>query len=407
MKALDYFLKYIKIDTTSNPESETVPSSENQLVLASILLEDLKQLNMDEAFIKTGYVYAKLNNNTNNKDLKSVGFIAHMDTSCDSSGYNINHRIINNYQGEDIILNPNMVLSLKEFTSLKSSINHDLVVTDGTTLLGADDKAGIAEIMGLLTYIKENNVPHGDIYICFTPDEEIGRGVDHFDYDFFKADFSYTIDGGEVGYIDYQNFNAASAIVTLNGVSIHPGEAKNKMINSIILFEEFNNLLPKFLNPAYTSNDEGFNHVTNISGSCEKTVVSYIIRNHHKDQFIKQQNDFLMIKDFMNKKYNYNAVEVVIKESYQNMYEVIKDHYEVVDLAEKAISKFMKPNSSYIRGGTDGARLTFEGVYCPNLGTGGYNFHGPYEYLDINQMNLSVDILKEIVELVKDGYNGK
>ena len=405
MKALDYFLKYIKIDTTSNPNSETVPSSPNQLILADILVQDLKDLGLDEAFVNNGYVYAKLNNNTNNPNIKSLGLIAHMDTSCDSSGKDINYKIVKNYQKEDIELNPNMILSLNEFKSLESSIGHDLVVTDGTTLLGADDKAGIAQIMGLLTNIKENNILHGDIYICFTPDEEIGRGVDHFDYDYFKVDFCYTIDGGEVGYIDYQNFTAASAVVTLNGISIHPGEAKNKMINSILLFEEFNSLLPKFFNPAYTENDEGFNHVTNIKGSCEKTVASYIIRNHHKDIFIKQQEDFLKIEKFLNEKYNYKACEVVIHQSYQNMFEVIKDHFEVVDLANQAISKFMKPKSSYIRGGTDGARLTFNNLYCPNLGTGGYNFHGPYEYLDINQMYLSIEILEEIINLLKDGYN--
>lgn len=396
---IDRFIRYVKIDTQSDHESNTFPSTDKQKDLSKLLVKELKEMGLDAFLDKNGYVYAKINKTVEGK--KAIGFIAHVDTSPDAPGKNVNPRIIKNYDGSTIKLNEELSMNPMQFPSLSRVIGDDIVVTDGHTLLGADDKAGVAEIMELAKYYTSNkNEKHGDIYICFTPDEEIGKGADRFDFDFFKADFAYTADGSEVGGIDYENFNAASVHLTFTGKSIHPGSAKNKLINAVHIAFEFHHMLPVFLNPAYTEHYEGFNHLTQINGHVEEAVSQYIVRNHDIDLFNKQKEDFLKIAQYLNKSYEYQAVKVDIKDSYYNMYNIIKDHMYVVDLAKKAISnQGLVPTVEPIRGGTDGARLTYEGLICPNLGTGGYQFHGRYEFASIQQMEKAVDILKEIIKI--------
>lgn len=390
------FINYVKIDTQADPLSGTHPSTEKQKDLSRLLLKELQEMKIESFMDDYGYVYGHIPKTV--EGAKSIGFIAHVDTSFDAPGANVNPRIIKNYDGSKIILNDELSMEPKDFPSLNRVIGEDIVVTDGNTLLGADNKAGVAEIMEMAKYFSENKKEHGDIFIAFTPDEEIGQGADFFNHDYFKADFAYTVDGGEVGGIDYENFNAASAKVTFIGKSIHPGDAKLKMVNASHLLMEFHSMLPQFFNPAYTDKRDGFNHLTSITGEVEKAVAGYIIRNHDIDIFNKQKTDFLNIQKYMNDKYGYNAINVEIKDSYFNMYEKLKDHMYIIDVAKDAIKKVgLTPFSEAIRGGTDGARLTFEGLLCPNLGTGGYHFHGRYEFCSINQMHKSVEILKEIV----------
>ena len=395
------FVKYAKVHTTSSEDSETVPSTEIQKDLGKILVEDLKEIGLSDAYMDDkGYVYATLKSNTD-KNLKKIGFIAHMDTSPDMSGENVKPRIIENYDGSDIILNEklNIHMGPNDFESLNRNIGENLIVTDGTTLLGADDKAGIAEIMTMLETIIQKNLPHGDIKIAFTPDEEVGRGTDHFNVKAFDADFAYTVDGGEVEFIDYENFNAASAVLDIQGLSIHPGSAKGKMINALLVGMEFHSMLPVEQNPAYTEGYEGFNHLHSIQGTCEETVAEYIIRNHDLQQANKQCQDFKDIAEFLNKKYGYKIVEVTITESYLNMKEALKDHMFIVEQALAAIKENgLDAYCSPIRGGTDGARLTFKGLPCPNLGTGGFNYHGPYEYCSLTMMEKQVQILLHILK---------
>jgi tripeptide aminopeptidase len=393
------FIAYTKIDTQSDHHSGLHPSTEKQKNLGLVLVEELKSLGLDAFMDHYGYVYSKIRKNVENKP--AIGFIAHMDTSPDAPGENVNPRIIHNYQGEVIQLNAFYQMGPKEYPSLSKVIGDDIIVTDGNTLLGADDKLGIAEIMEMVTYFTENKeLSHGDIYICFTPDEEIGEGTNFFNYDFFKADFAYTSDGGDVSTIEYENFNAANAILDFTGKSIHPGTAKNKMIHSVHLAFEFHQMLPSFLNPAYTEGYEGFNHLTEIKGEVEKTHVKYIIRNHDMALFNEQKNEMIRIKNYLNEKYGYNAVNLEIKDSYFNMKEIIMKKREIVDLAVSAIQKVgLTPKFSAIRGGTDGARLTYEGLPCPNIGTGGFQYHGRMEFASINQMRKAVQILIEIVNL--------
>jgi tripeptide aminopeptidase len=327
-----------------------------------------------------------------------------VDTSPDASGKDVEAKIIKNYDGGIIVLNnqKNIILDPKTFPNLKDKIGDDLVVTDGTTLLGADDKLGVAEIMDFAEFVVNNpNYEHGDIVIVFTPDEEVGNGTKFFDVKKVNADFGYTLDGSKVGEIAYENFNAATARVTLNGKSVHPGSAKNKMLSSIDLSYEFNNLLPKFMRAEITENYEGFNHLISVNGAVEKTEMIYIIRNHDKTIFEKQKQDFIMNCDYLNKKYGANTVELNIADSYYNMREVLDDYPEIINIAIKAIKEnHLDPIIEPIRGGTDGARLTFMGLPCPNLGTGGYNFHGPFEYASIKEMSIAVEIIKSIVSEV-------
>ena len=402
MEIKERFLNYVSFDTQSDSYSHTVPSTSKQLKLGNYLVEELKSLGIENAKIdEFGVVYGTIPSNNNHQG-DVIGFIAHMDTSPDASGKDIHPQIIKDYQGQKIILNEDKELYLdpEQYPQLLQLIHHDLITTDGTTLLGADDKAGIAIIMQMVEYIYNHpEFIHNDIQIAFTPDEEIGHGSDHFNVDYFNAQYAYTIDGGDIHIVEYENFNAFSAEVKVHGRSIHPGSAKNKMINSTRVAYEFDSLLPVHMRPESTEGYEGFNHLHSIQGTCEETVAEYIIRNHDLQQANKQCQDFKDIAEFLNKKYGYQIVEVTITESYLNMKEALKDHMFIVEQALAAIKENgLDAYCSPIRGGTDGARLTFKGLPCPNLGTGGFNYHGPYEYCSLTMMEKQVQILLYILK---------
>lgn len=399
MNALDKFLRYVKIDTESDPYSETSPSTEKQKDLSMLLVKELSEMGLNAFMCKDGYVYSKIEKNTD-KAKYSIGFIAHVDTSSDAPGANVNPRIIKNYDGKTIVLNDFYHMSPKEFPNLLEVIGDDLVVTDGNTLLGADDKAGVAEIMqAVQDILNDKDLLHGDIYIAFTPDEEIGRGTDHFNLEVFTPDFAYTFDGGRVGSIESENFNAAAALVTITGKSIHPGTAKDKMINAQKVAIEFNSLLPNEA-PENTSGYEGFYHLTGSNGSVESATLEYIIRDFDWDNFQKRKEIFETIKNKLNNKYNYPVVEVKLIDQYYNMALKLKGKEYILDIAKNAITKAgVTPIFQPIRGGTDGAMLTYKGLTTPNLGMGGYNYHGRYEYVSINQMEKAVEIIKNIVRV--------
>ena len=404
MDIIERFLKYVQIDTESMPEFTLTPSTLKQKDLGRILVEELHELGLNNAMMsEEGIVYAWLKSNLD-RPCDKVGFVAHMDTSPDMSGKNVNPRLIKNYDGKDIVLNEalNIKMSPKDFPSLKEDIGSDLIVTDGTTLLGADDKAGVAEIMDMIAYfVAHPEQKHGDIAIAFTPDEEVGRGTENFDVKLFNADYAYTVDGGNVNEVDYENFNAASTKVIVNGLSIHPGGAKAKMKNSLLMAMEFQSLLPVFDNPAYTEGYEGFNHLTTMSGDCEKTVMNYIIRNHDKALLEKQKGDFENAALFMNRKYGDNSIELVIEDTYANMRSYIEKKMSMIEIVYEAIRDMgMTPVSHAIRGGTDGASLTYMGLPCPNLGTGGRQCHGKYEYASINEMKKASELLIRIVKKI-------
>ena len=406
MSVVDRFLKYVSFDTESSSQSTTTPSTLKQLDLAKYLKEEMEKMGLQQVTLeKSGIVYATLPSNTNEDSVK-IGFIAHMDTSPDMSGKDVKARIIKDYKGETIVLNKDLGIKMspKDFPSLLRNLHHDLIVTDGTTLLGADDKAGIAEILEMVQYfIDHPDIKHGDIKIAFTPDEEVGRGTENFDVEKFDANYAYTVDGGEINYIDYENFNAASCKVMIKGKSIHPGSAKGKMINASLVAMEFHHLLPVFDNPAYTSGYEGFNHLIDINGQCEEAIMNYIIRNHDRQLLEKQKQDFKNAMNFLNQKYGYEIIQLEITDSYSNMKEHIEKDMRVIEVAQKAMVNIgLTPRSSAIRGGTDGANLTYNGLLCPNLGTGGYNAHGKYEYCSIDLMNKSVALLIEIVKTSLD-----
>ncbi len=404
MEIKERFLKYVSFDTTSDPKSSTVPSSLKQLELGKYLAEEMKSIGMVNVELnQSGIVYGTIPGN--DKKGQIIGFIAHMDTSPDASGCNIHPQLIQDYQGDVIVLNKDKKLFLdpKEFPDLQHVIHHDLLTTDGTTLLGADDKAGIAIIMQMAEYLLSHpEIKHNDIQIAFTPDEEVGKGTDHFDVERFHADYAYTIDGGNICEVEYENFNAFSAVVEITGKSIHPGSAKNAMINSIHISQEFDALLPIHARPEATEGYEGFNHLHDIHGNCEKTVMEYIIRNHDLELAQKQCQDFKNIECFLNQKYGYPIVKVTIEQSYLNMKEHILKHMYIVDNAKEAMKACgLEPVSIPIRGGTDGANLTYMGLPCPNLGTGGFNYHGPFEYVSLTMMEKQVDVLLKIIELNK------
>lgn len=400
------FLNYVKYETTSDYDSGKHPSSEKQFVFAEKLKEEMLSIGLvDVKLTDKCYLYGTLKSNSK-ENLKGIGFIAHMDTSPDCSGKDVKPVLHKNYNGEDLILNPSTILKVNEYPFLKEKIGETIITTDGTTLLGADDKAGIAEILSLIEYLKTNPFPYGDVKIAFTPDEEIGEGADNFDVDSFKdgIEFAFTVDGGEIDVVEFENFNAASCNITINGFNIHPGSAKDKMINSIYIANELDNMLSKDSRPEKTEMYEGFNHLNNIEGTVEKTTMHYIIRNHDKVLFDKQKEDFVGIMNILNKKYGNNTVIVDIKDSYYNMANELKDKYGLgmIDLAKKAIENVLHVPAKTlpIRGGTDGARLTFMGLPCPNLGTGGYNFHGKFECISVEDLNKNVLILGEIVRLL-------
>lgn len=403
VKVHERFLNYVAIDTQSVEDADCFPSSEKQKNLGHFLVEEMKSIGIPDAHMDDfGYVYGTLPGNTDRK-VPTIGFIAHMDTSPDMPGNDVKAKVVKNYDGKDIVLNKekNIVMQTEVFEHMLDYIGQDLIVTDGTTLLGADNKAGIAEIMSLVEFLIENpNIEHGTIKIGFTPDEEVGCGADQFDVEKFGADFAYTVDGGKLGEIEYENFNAASAKIVIKGTNIHPGSAKNKMKNSILIAMEFQNMLPVYETPSNTENYEGFNHLNDICGDVEETKLSYIIRDHDANKFKIKKDRFIKIADYLNEKYGNDTVAVNLKDSYFNMKEMILPHMHIIETAQKAMEELnIKPNILPIRGGTDGARLSYIGLPCPNICTGGHNFHGRYEYIPIQAMEKTVEILIKIVEL--------
>lgn len=402
MPVQDKFLQYVAFDTTSDPKSETIPSTAKQKVLGAFLAKQLKTIGIMDAFMdQFGYVYGSLPANT---AAVTIGFIAHMDTSDAVSGAHIQPRIIENYDGQDIVLNPEVVTTVERFPQLPEYTGKTLIVTDGTTLLGADDKAGVAIIMEAMEYlVKHPEVKHGKICIAFTPDEEIGQGTIKFDLNRFDCAFAYTVDGGKPNEIEYENFNAASALVTVKGLSTHPGSAKDKMINALNVAMEFHQLLPAQQRPEHTDGYEGFNHLMEFSGDVESAKMLYIIRNHQDKLFQAQKKQFTEIAAFLNQRYPADTVAVTLKDSYKNMKQVFSDKMYIVELAEKAIAELgMEPKCVAIRGGTDGAELTYKGIPCPNLGTGGQNYHGRYEFCCVEDMQAGVKIVLKIAGLAVD-----
>ncbi|MGY0393941.1 peptidase T [Fusobacterium sp. SYSU M8A802] len=396
------FLKYVKTATDSNPESEQCPSSEIQWDLAKIIVEDLKELGLEEISLDDNcYIMAKLPANCDDK-IPTIGFIAHMDTAPSYNGKGVNPRIVEGYNGGDIVLNEaeNIVLSPKDFQHLNDYIGQDLIVTDGKSLLGADDKAGIVEIIEAIKYLKAHpEIKHGDIKIGFTPDEEIGRGADLFDVKKFGCEFAYTVDGGEIGELEYENFNAASAVIKIKGRDIHPGSAKNSMINSIIIAMELNSMLPSDQRPEHTENYEGFFLLDEFTGTVEDTTMTYIIRDHSMAKFNEKKELIRNAVVYLQAKYKDAVIEIEVKDSYYNMREKIEPVMHIIELAKKSMEELeIAPKMRPIRGGTDGARLSFEGLPCPNLFTGGHNFHGKFEYIPIQSMEKARDLIVKIIE---------
>ena len=400
MRLEERFLNYVSHWTTSDEEGTKNPTSEREFTLARVLKQELKDLGLSKVLLSdTCYVYGLLPATPGMENKKGIGLIAHMDTAPDFSGENVKPQIIPCYDGEDILLEGSQTyLKVSDFPSLTSLKGHRLITTDGTTLLGADDKAGIAEIMTAIEEIQNNNIPHGDIWVCFTPDEEVGMGPNSFDLDYFKADYAYTVDGAYEADIAYENFNAASAVFDITGVSVHPGEAKDIMVNAALIACELATKLPANETPAHTEDREGFFHLTDMAGDVVSAKLSYIIRDHDKNTFESRLNLLRTLEVEMNQKYGANTVNLTISHSYENMLSVIENHMYVIDLAKDAIrSVGLEPVSLPVRGGTDGARLSFMGLPCPNLGTGGYGFHGPYEHVSVTSMERVVKILVEIV----------
>lgn len=403
-KVEERFLEYIKIDTKSDETTGLTPSTKGQLKLAEILAEELKKIGINKVEIsENGYVYAVLEKNCD-KNIPTIGFIAHMDTAPDYCGLNVNPQIVQNYDGGDIKLNDEVTLSPKFSPELRDYIGKTLITTDGTTLLGADDKAGIAEIMTAIEYLVNHpEIKHGDIKIGFTPDEEIGEGADHFNVEMFKADFAYTIDGGAIGELEFENFNAAGVKVEIKGVNVHPGYAKNKMINSIMVAHEFINKLPLNEVPEKTEKYEGFSHLTDIKGSIEKTTLDFIIRDFFADTFEERKEKFKEIEKELNEVYGEGVVTVKVKEQYRNMKEKIEPIMHIVETAKKAMEDAnVTPKVKPIRGGTDGARLSYMGLPTPNLFAGGENFHGKYEYIPIESMEKAVEVILNIVRIYSE-----
>lgn len=401
-KVIEKFLNYVKIDTRSDENSTACPTTAKQHNLAKLLVKELEAMGADEITYDKEhcYVYATVPATKGCENRPVLGFIAHMDTSPAVTGENVKPRIIENYDGKDIVLNEekNIVMKVSDFPELVEYTGKRLIVTDGTTLLGADDKAGIAEIMTMAEQLlSHKEIPHGKIRIGFTPDEEVGAGADHFDVKLFGADYAYTVDGGKLGELEYENFNAAGAKVTFHGRSVHPGDAKNKMVNALLLAMEFQNMLPVFENPMYTEKYEGFYHLDLLSGSVEKAQAEYIIRDHDKDKFEQKKETFLRIGAYLNEKYGKDTVQIDMKDSYYNMREIIEQHMQLIENAKAAMEETgVNPIVVPIRGGTDGARLSYMGLPCPNLCTGGHNFHGRFEYICADSMEKIVEILLKL-----------
>ena len=406
MDIIERFLGYVKFDTQSSEESETTPSTSKQLIFADYLKKELAKEGFDDVECdEMGYIYATLPSNTKKK-VPTIGFISHYDTSPDCSGTGIKPHIVSNYDGSDILLSEGIVSSPKKFPELLSHIGEDLIVTDGHTLLGADDKAGIAEIVQAMVYLREHDeIKHGDIRVGFNPDEEIGMGAHHFDVEKFGCQWAYTMDGGDLGDLEYENFNAASAKIIINGVSVHPGYAKGKMINANRLAAEFAASMPADETPEQTEGYQGFYHLLGIQSNIEKASLSYIIRDHDRERF-EDRKDFVeeQVKK-MNEKYGDGTVSAEIKDQYYNMKEKIDPNMHVIDLVLKAMQDAgVAPKVEPIRGGTDGAQLSFKGLPCPNIFAGGENFHGPYEFISIPVMKKAVNVIVNICRLTAQ-YN--
>lgn len=402
---IERFLRYVKIDTQSQDGQDTTPSTKKQHDLAQVLYKELKEIGARDVYYdkKNCYVYGRIPASKGAKNKKVLGYIAHIDTSDAVSGKDVKPRIVKKYDGRDITLNKalNILLSPKVFPELKNHKGEDLIVTDGTTLLGADDKAGVAEIMTLLSIlIKNPEIPHPEIAVCFPPDEEIGHGAELLDLKRMKADYAYTVDGGKLGELEYECFNAASCKVEVRGRSVHPGSAKGMMLNAALVAYEFQAMLPVFENPMYTEGREGFYHLNHIEATCEEACAEYILRDHDKRKFLERKKRVQEIADFLNKKYGKGTVTLTVTDSYTNMVDGIKPHFHLVKNARKAMKALgIEVLEHPIRGGTDGSRLTERGLPCPNLCTGGYNFHGKYEYASVQEMTRTVELLLKIAEL--------
>lgn len=401
-EVVERFLKYVSYDTQSEDEVEAVPSTEKQRVLANVLAEELRAMKAEDVVVdEHSYVYATIPATTE-KAIPVLGFISHMDTAPAYSGCGVKPQIVKNYDGGDVVLNQEkgIVMKTEDFPYLSLYKGQDLITTDGTTLLGADDKAGVAEIMTMASFLLAHpEIPHGKIRIGFTPDEEVGRGADLFDVKGFGADVAYTVDGGALGELEYENFNAASAKVTVHGASIHPGSSKGKMKNALLMAMEFQSMLPVFDNPMYTEGYEGFFHLDAMSGTVEEAHMEYIVRDHNKEKFQEKKALMERAAAYLNQRYGEGSFVLQLKDSYYNMKEKIEPHMYLIDIAKEAMEDLgIQPLVTPIRGGTDGARLSYMGLPCPNLCTGGYNFHGKYEFIPIQSMEQVVELLIAIVK---------
>ena len=405
MRAYERFLQYVKVYTTSDEESSTHPTTARQLDLGRMLVAQLKELGLKDARLdEYGYVYATLPATPGCEQAAGIGFIAHMDTAPGTSGENVNPQIHENYDGGDVLLPATgAVLKPAEFPFLSEMKGQTLITTDGSTLLGADDKAGVAEIMTMVERLIREGRPHGKICIGFTPDEEVGQGADLFDVDGFGAAYAYTVDGDDVGEISYENFNAAAAAIKIHGLSVHPGSAKNTMRNALSLAMEYHAALPAFECPEHTEGREGFFHLCDLQGDVSEAVFHYIIRDHDADRFAVRKAQMQQVADRLNEKYGAGTVELELTDSYRNMMEKIRPHFHLVENARAAIRAVgLTPVESPIRGGTDGATLSYKGLPCPNLGTGGFNFHGPMECITVEKMDQAVEVLLNLADLYKD-----
>ena len=406
MNIVERFINYTKFDTQSAEDSQTVPSTSKQLIFAKYLKEELEHEGLEDVEMdEKGYIYATLKSNVK-KEIPTIGFISHYDTSPDASGANIKARIVKNYDGKDIELSEGIISSPSKFPELKAHIGEDLIVTDGHTLLGADDKAGIAEIVQAMCYLRDHDeIKHGDIRIAFNPDEEIGMGAHHFDVEKFGCEWAYTMDGGDLGDLEYENFNAASAKIHIKGVSVHTGYAKGKMLNASRLACEFNAMIPDTELPETTEGYQGFYHLLGMETRTEEAKMSYLIRDHDREIFEKRKDFMEACAAKMNEKYGEDTVKITIKDQYYNMKEKIDPNMHVIDIVLQAMQETgVPPKVEPIRGGTDGAQLSFKGLPCPNIFAGGVNFHGPYEFVSIQVMEKAVDVIVKICEITA-GYN--
>ena len=406
MNVTDRFLRYVKYDTQSDELTNLTPSTPGQFAFAQILEKELRELGLEEITLdENGYLMATLPANTDKKDVPTVGFIAHLDTFPDMSGRNVNPRIVKAYEGGDIILNEadNIILSPSQFPELLNYLGQDLIVTDGTTLLGADDKAGIAEIISAVVYLQKHpEIKHGKIRVAFNPDEEIGQGAHKFDVERFGADWAYTMDGGEIGELEYENFNAAVAKVTFKGRNVHPGYAKHKMVNSIRMANQFILMLPRWETPEHTEGYEGFYHLVQIEGDVEKTTLTYIIRDHDRDRFERRKKELEHLVRKTNNEFP-ECCSIEIKDQYYNMREKIEPVMHIIEIAEQAMKDAgVTPKVQPIRGGTDGAQLSFKGLPCPNIFAGGLNFHGRFEFVPVPSMEKARDVIVEIARIVNE-----